>query len=38
VTGIKKLARYQQLDAISLKKAVGDRIIELEAYPFQKSN
>jgi len=38
LTGIKKLARYQQLDAISLKKAVGDRIIELEAYPFQKSN
>jgi alkylation response protein AidB-like acyl-CoA dehydrogenase len=32
--GIKKLARYQPMDSISLKQSIADRIIELEAYPF----
>jgi len=34
LAGIKKLARYQPIDAITLKREVADRIIELEAYPF----
>ncbi len=34
LAGIKKLARYQPMDAISLKRSIADRIIELEAYPF----
>ena len=34
LAGLKKLARYQPIDAISLKRAVADRIIELESYPF----
>ena len=34
LAGIKKLARYQPIDAVSLKRAIADRIIDLEAYPF----
>jgi alkylation response protein AidB-like acyl-CoA dehydrogenase len=34
LAGVKKLARYQPLDSISLKRSIADRIIELEAYPF----
>ena len=34
IMGIRKLARYQQIDTISLKRQLADRIIELEKYPF----
>ncbi len=34
LAGVKKLARYQPIDAVSLRRSVADRIIELEAYPF----
>ena len=34
LAGIKKLARYQPIDAITLKREIADRIIELESYPF----
>ncbi|MBW1767546.1 MAG: acyl-CoA dehydrogenase family protein, partial [Deltaproteobacteria bacterium] len=34
LAGVKKLARYQPIDTVSLKRAVADRIIELELYPF----
>lgn len=34
LAGVKKLARYQPLDAVSLKRQIADRIIELESYPF----
>lgn len=34
LAGIKKLARYQPIDGITLKREIADRIIELEAYPF----
>ena len=34
LAGIKKLARYQPIDGVSLKRAIADRIIDLEAYPF----
>ena len=34
LAGIKKLARYQPVDGVSLKRAIADRIIDLEAYPF----
>jgi len=34
LAGVKKLARYQPVDAVSLKRSVADRIIELESYPF----
>ena len=34
LAGVKKLARYQPIDGISLKRAIADRVIELEAYPF----
>jgi len=34
LAGVKKLARYQPMDAVSLKRAVADRVIELESYPF----
>ena len=34
MAGIKKLARYQPIDAVSLKREIADRIIDLEAYPF----
>jgi len=34
LAGLKKLARYQPIDAISLKRDIADRIIDLESYPF----
>ncbi|MCP4681078.1 MAG: acyl-CoA dehydrogenase [Desulfobacterales bacterium] len=34
LAGVKKLARYQHIDAVTLKRLLADRIIELEAYPF----
>jgi hypothetical protein len=34
LAGVKKLARYQPVDSVSLKRQIADRIIELEAYPF----
>ncbi len=34
LAGVKKLARYQPLDAVTLKREIADRIIDLEAYPF----
>ncbi|MDJ0762508.1 MAG: acyl-CoA dehydrogenase family protein [Myxococcota bacterium] len=34
LAGIKKLARYQPIDAISLRREVADKVIELENYPF----
>ena len=34
LAGVKKLARYQPIDAVSLKRQIADRIIELESYPF----
>ncbi|MES0363332.1 MAG: acyl-CoA dehydrogenase family protein [Desulfobacteria bacterium] len=34
LAGVKKLARYQPVDAVSLKRRIADRIVELESYPF----
>jgi len=34
MAGVKKLARYQPIDTIALRRQVADRMIELEAYPF----
>ncbi len=34
LSGVKKLARYQPVDAVTLRREIADRIIELEAYPF----
>jgi len=34
LAGVKKLARYQPIDTISRRRAIADRIIELESYPF----
>jgi alkylation response protein AidB-like acyl-CoA dehydrogenase len=34
LAGVKKLARYQPIDAVSLTRQIADRIIELESYPF----
>ena len=34
LAGVKKLARYQPIDIVTLKRAVADRIIDLESYPF----
>ncbi len=34
LAGLKKLARYEPIDAIGIKRAVAERIIELESYPF----
>jgi len=34
LAGVKKLARYQPIDAITLRREIADRIIELESYPF----
>jgi alkylation response protein AidB-like acyl-CoA dehydrogenase len=34
LAGVKKLARYQPIDTVSLKRKIADRIIELESYPF----
>ena len=34
LAGLKKLARYQPIDTVGLKRMIADRIIDLEAYPF----
>jgi alkylation response protein AidB-like acyl-CoA dehydrogenase len=34
LAGVKKLARYQPIDAVNLRREIADRIIDLEAYPF----
>ncbi|UCF57569.1 MAG: acyl-CoA dehydrogenase family protein [Deltaproteobacteria bacterium] len=34
LAGVKKLARYQPIDAVSLRREIADRIIDLESYPF----
>lgn len=34
MAGVKKLARYQPVDTVSLRRQIADRMIELEAYPF----
>ena len=34
LAGVKKLARYQPVDAVTLKREIADRIIGLESYPF----
>ncbi|MCP4666728.1 MAG: acyl-CoA dehydrogenase [Deltaproteobacteria bacterium] len=34
LAGVEKLAGTRPIDGISLKRAIADRIIELEAYPF----
>lgn len=34
LAGVKKLARYQPVDAVSLTRQIADKIIELESYPF----
>ncbi len=34
LAGVEKLARTRPVDSISLKRAIADRIVELEAYPF----
>ncbi len=34
LAGVKKLARYQPIDTVSRRRAIADRIIELESYPF----
>jgi alkylation response protein AidB-like acyl-CoA dehydrogenase len=34
LAGLKKLARYQPIDAIGLRREIADRIIEVESYPF----
>jgi hypothetical protein len=34
LAGVKKFARYQPIDVVTLKRVIADRIIELESYPF----
>lgn len=34
LAAVKKLARYQPIDAVGLRRTIADRIIELESYPF----
>jgi len=34
LAGLKKLAHYQPIDTISLKRTIADEIIEQETYPF----
>lgn len=34
LAGVKKLARYQPIDAVNLRREIADRIIDLESYPF----
>jgi hypothetical protein len=34
LAGVKKLARYQPIDAVNLKREIADRIVDLGAYPF----
>jgi len=34
LAAVKKLARYQPLDAVTLRRILADKIIECESYPF----
>ena len=34
LAAVKKLASYQPIDTITLKKEIAERVIDLEAYPF----
>jgi alkylation response protein AidB-like acyl-CoA dehydrogenase len=34
LAGVKKLARYQPIDAVNLRREIADRIIDVESYPF----
>ncbi len=34
IMGVRKLARYQQIDTITLTRKIADRVIKLEKYPF----
>ena len=34
LAGVKKLARYQPIDAVSLRREIAGRAIDLESYPF----
>lgn len=34
MAAVEKLARYQPIDTITLKKEIAERVIDLEAYPF----
>jgi hypothetical protein len=34
IMGVRKLARYQHIDTITLKRKIADRVIKLEKYPF----
>jgi alkylation response protein AidB-like acyl-CoA dehydrogenase len=34
LAAIKKMARYQPLDAVTLRRAIADKVIEREGYPF----
>ncbi len=34
LAAVKKMARYQPIDAVSLRRAIADKVIELEGYPF----
>jgi alkylation response protein AidB-like acyl-CoA dehydrogenase len=34
LAGVKKLARYQPIDTVTLKRRIADRLVELEMYPF----
>ena len=34
LAGVKKLARYTPIDTVSRLRAIADRVIELESYPF----
>lgn len=34
IAGVKKFARCEQIDTISRKKVIADRIVEFEKYPF----
>jgi alkylation response protein AidB-like acyl-CoA dehydrogenase len=34
LAGVKKLARYQPINAVMLRREIADRVIELESYPF----
>jgi alkylation response protein AidB-like acyl-CoA dehydrogenase len=34
LAGVRKLARYQPIDSVTLKREIADRIIDIESYPF----
>ena len=34
LAGVKKLARYQPIDAVNLRREIAERVIDLESYPF----